>query len=79
MGIVPFFDKLSEYPKFNKVINAILCSFVGLLVIVTFRFAIDIHWSVINIIFTVIAFILLLRNVNAVWLILGGIVLAFIM
>jgi hypothetical protein len=61
------------------VINAILCSFVGLLVIVTFRFAIDIHWSVINIIFTVIAFILLLRNVNAVWLILGGIVLAFIM
>ena len=79
MGIVPFFDKLSDYPKFNKVINAILCSFVGLLVIITFRFAIDIHWNAINVVFTLIAFILLLRNVNAIWLILGGIVLAFIM
>ena len=79
MGIVPFFDKLSEYPKFNKVINAILCSFVGLLVVITYRFAIDIHWNIINIIFTLIAFVLLLRNVNAIWLILIGILLSFFM
>jgi chromate transporter len=79
MGIVPFFDKLSEYPKFNKVINAILCSFVGLLCVITYRFAIDIHWNMINIIFTLIAFVLLLRNVNAIWLILVGIVLSFFM
>lgn len=79
MGIVPFFDKLSEYPIFNKVINGILCSFVGLLVVVTYRFAIDIHWNVINAVFTVVAFILLTRNVNAIWLILMGILLSFIM
>ena len=79
MGIVPFFDKLSEYPNFNKVINAILCSFVGLLVVITYRFAIDIHWNTINIIFTLIAFVLLLRNINAIWLILVGIVLSFFM
>jgi chromate transporter len=79
MGIVPFFDKLSEYPRFNKVINGILCSFVGLLVVITFRFAIDIHWNTMNIIFMVIAFILLLKNVNVIWLILAGILLSFIM
>lgn len=79
MGIVPFFDKLSEYPKFNKVINGILCSFVGLLVVITYRFAIDIQWNIVNIIFTLTAFILLLRNVNAIWLILVGILLSFFM
>jgi len=79
MGIVPFFDKLSEYPKFNKVINGILCSFVGLLVVVTYRFAIEIHWNVTNVVFTVVAFILLTRNVHVIWLILVGILLSFIM
>jgi chromate transporter len=79
MAIVPFFDKLSEYPRFNKVINGILCSFVGLLVVITFRFALDIHWNAMNIIFTLIAFFLLLKNVNAIWLILAGILLSFIM
>jgi len=79
MGLVPFFDKLSEYPKFNKVINGILCSFVGLLVVITYRFAIDIQWNIINIIFTLVAFILLLRNANAIWLILAGILLSFFM
>jgi len=79
MAIVPFFDKLGEYPKFNKVINGILCSFVGLLVVITYRFAIDIHWNTVNIIFTVFAFILLLRNVNVIWLVLAGALLSFIM
>jgi len=79
MGIVPFFDKLSEYPRFNKIINGILCSFVGLLVVITYRFAIDIHWNTLNIIFTLIAFVLLLKNVNAIWLIMAGILLSFIM
>jgi len=79
MGVVPFFDKLSEYPKFNKVINGILCSFVGLLMVITYRFAIEIHWTVINVIFVIIALILLFKNVNAVWLILVGILLSLIM
>ena len=35
MGIIPFFDKLRSYPQFDKVINGILCSFVGLLAVVT--------------------------------------------
>lgn len=78
MGIIPFFDKLSSYPQFNRVINGILCSFVGLLAIVTCRFAIGIHWSLVEVIFTLAAFILLLRKVDVVWIVLGGILVSLI-
>ncbi len=76
MGIIPFFDRLKIHPQFNKVINGILCSFVGLLAVVTFRFAIDIHWNIIKIIISMVAFILLLRKVDVVWIVLGGIIVA---
>jgi chromate transporter len=48
MGIIPFFDKLRSYPQFNKVINGILCSFVGLLAVITYHFIIDIQWNAVN-------------------------------
>ena len=79
MGIIPFFDKLRSYPQFNKVINGILCSFVGLLAVVTYRFTIDIHWNLINILFTLVAFGLLARKVDVIWIILGGILISFIL
>ena len=78
MGIVPFFNKLKTYPQFNKVINGILCSFVGLLVVITYRFALGIHWTPANIIFTVVAFILLIRKVDVLWIILGGVTLSYL-
>ncbi len=76
MGIIPFFDKLRSYPQFNKVINGILCSFVGLLTIITYRFTIGIHWNPINILFTLVAFILLVLKVDVIWVILGGVLLS---
>jgi chromate transporter len=78
MGIIPFFDKLRSYPQFNKVINGVLCSFVGLLAVVTYRFAIDIQWNLINTLFTLLAFILLVRKVDVIWIILGGVLIALI-
>ena len=78
MGIIPFFDKLRTYPQFNKVINGILCSFVGLLVIVTYRFTIGIHWNLINILLVLAAFILLVRKVEVIWVVLGGVVVSML-
>jgi len=78
MGIIPFFDKLSSYPQFSKVINGILCSFVGLLTIVSYRFAIGIHWNLISVVFTLAAFVLLLRKVDVVWIVLGGIMMSWL-
>ena len=78
MGIIPFFDKLRSYPQFNKVINGILCSFVGLLTVVTYRFTNGIPWNLANIAFTLIAFGLLLRKVDVIWVILGGVIISLI-
>ena len=78
MGIIPFFDKLKSYPQFNKVINGILCSFVGLLTVVTFRFTNGIHWNFFNIIFALIAFGLLVRKVDVIWVILGGVLISLL-
>jgi chromate transporter len=63
MGIIPFFDKLRTYPQFNKVINGILCSFVGLLAVITYHFIIDIHWNVISVIVTFLVFAFMVRKV----------------
>ena len=76
MGIIPFFDRLKSYPQFNKVINGILCSFVGLLAVVTYRFTIGIHWNVISILIALVAFVLLMKKVDAIWIVLGGTVLS---
>jgi chromate transporter len=76
MGIIPFFDKLRTYPQFNKVINGLLCSFVGLLVIVTYRFTIGIHWNLVNILLVLTAFILLIHKVDVIWIVLGGIIIS---
>jgi len=76
MGIIPFFDKLRTYPQFNRVINGILCSFVGLLAVVSYRFTIGIHWNVLHIAIALVAFVLLLRKVDAIWIVLGGILVS---
>lgn len=39
IGSVPYFDRLRILPYFNKIICGILCSFIGLLLTVAFRFA----------------------------------------
>ncbi len=78
MGIIPFFDKLRSYPQFNKVINGILCSFVGLLAVVTYRFTNGIDWSIFHISLALIAFILLIRKVDVIWIILGEVAISLI-
>jgi chromate transporter len=78
MGVIPFFDKLSTYPQFNKAINGILCSFVGLLVIITYRFTIGIHWNVVNVLLALTAFILLVRRVNVIWIVSGGVIISIL-
>jgi chromate transporter len=78
MGITPFFDRLRTYPQFNKVINGVLCSFVGLLIIVTYNLSIDINWSITSSIMAVIVFIMLLFGIDTVWVIIGGILFSLV-
>jgi len=79
MGIIPFFDKLRMHPQFYKAINGILCSFVGLLTVITYRFTLGIHWNLTNILFTLIAFILLVKKVDVIWVVLGGVIVSMVL
>jgi len=76
MGIIPFFDKLKLHPQFYKLMNGILCSFVGLLVVITYRFSIGIQWNPFNILITLIAFILLVLKVDVIWVVVGGVLIS---
>jgi chromate transporter len=62
MGIIPFFDKLRTYPQFNKVINGILCSFVGLLAVITYHFILDVHWNGISVIVAILLLAFMVRK-----------------
>jgi chromate transporter len=78
MGIIPFYDRLRMHQNFYKVINGILCSFVGLLAIVTYRFTIGIHWSWFNLVFALASFILLVKKVDVIWIVMGSILLTIL-
>jgi chromate transporter len=45
LATAPHFDRLRTIPQFGKVISGVLCSFVGLLLTVTGRFALDVTWN----------------------------------
>jgi chromate transporter len=50
----------------------VLVSFVGLLLAVTIRFAIAIHWTPLSLLMTLAAFFALFKKVNILWVVLAG-------
>jgi len=67
--IAPLIDKLKASRYFSKIITGILCSFVGLLLMVTIHFGIDVKWNTMHIILSVVAFIALLKKVDILWVV----------
>jgi chromate transporter len=78
VGIVPYFDRLRSSPYFKKVITGIFCSFVGLLVTVTIRFALDIPWDLPRSLLTIAAFVALILKVDILWVVLMGTVISLL-
>jgi len=72
IGIVPYFDRIRNSPYFSRVLMGILCSFVGLLLTVTVRFASNIPWDLPRLVITLGAFIALLKKVDILWVVLIG-------
>jgi len=79
IAFVPFFDKLRASPYFSKVIGGILCSFVGLLLTVTIRFAGDIHWDWVRIFLAGSALGALLLKVDILWVVVVGCIISLIL
>lgn len=72
IGVTPYFDRLRKSIYFTRTIRAVLCSFVGLLVTVAFRFASDIPWNIPRVTLAIAAFLALLLKVEIIWTVLVG-------
>lgn len=78
VGIFPYFDRLRTSSSFNKVIGGVLCSFVGLLLAVTIRFALNVHWNLSHLLLASSALVALLLKVDILWVVVIGTVISVI-
>ena len=76
IGVTPYFDRLRRSIYFSRATGAILCSFVGLLLAVTFRFASNIQWDIPRGLLAGAAFVALLFKVEILWVILLGTIIS---
>ena len=72
VGIAPYFDRLRTSSSFNKAIQGVLGSFVGLLFTVTVRFGLDCHWDLAHIALASVALVTLLLKVDILWVVVFG-------
>lgn len=79
VGVVPYFDRVRNSIYFTKAIHAILCSFVGLLLTVTIRFASNVPSDITRVALAAAAFIALLFKVEIIWIVLAGTVISVFM
>jgi chromate transporter len=78
VALVPYLDRLKASRHFASVTGGILCSFVGLLLTVTIRFAGNVHWDVVHLLLAVGAFVALLRRVDILWVVVAATVVSVV-
>jgi chromate transporter len=76
VSTVPYYDRLRHSPYFNRALQGILYSFVGLLLSVTVRFALHIPWDFIRLFLGCGTLALLFLKVELVWIVLFGILIS---
>jgi chromate transporter len=74
--VAPFFDRLKNSVYFMKALDGIFASFVGLLVFVCIKFAMNVPWDVIRILLGLMALTALLRKVDILYIVLSGAVIS---
>jgi len=72
VALAPYFDRLRAKPAFRRIIAGILCSFVGFLAVVTFRFAGGMNWNLTLIVLATLSFIALLFKTDILWVVVIG-------
>ena len=76
VAIVPHFDRLRKSPYFHNAMGGSLCSFVGLLMTVTLRFAGNVQWDLPRILLASAAFVALARKIDILWVVGIGTILS---
>jgi chromate transporter len=77
-GMVPYYDLLRLSPWFHWALRGILFSFVGLLLSVTIRFALNVPWEAIRIILAGGTFAALFFNVKLIYPVIIGILVSLL-
>jgi chromate transporter len=72
VGVVPYFDRLRQSVYLSHATSAIFCSFAGLLLTVTFRFALNVPWNVSRGLLGAVAFAALFSKIEIIWVFLFG-------
>ncbi len=72
VGIAPYFDRFRASSWFARTIGGILCSFVGLLLTVTLRFALNVHWDFFHLAIAGASFAALIFKLDILWVVLAG-------
>lgn len=72
IGVAPWFDRVRSSPWFTRAIGGILCSFVGLLLTVTIRFALNVPWDWPHLALAAAALTALVFKLDILWVVLGG-------
>jgi chromate transporter len=72
IGVAPLFDRVRSSPWLTRAIGGILCSFVGLLLTVTIRFGLNVHWDWMHVALTAGAFAALVCKLDILWVVLAG-------
>lgn len=72
IGTVPYYDRFSSSIWFNRAINGVFCSFVGLLASAAVRFALSMPPDSFHVAMAIAAFIALLYRVDILWVVLAG-------
>jgi chromate transporter, chromate ion transporter (CHR) family len=79
IGAVPYYDRFSSFPWFNRAISGIFCSFVGLLASAAFHFALSMPSDVFHVVTAIASFVALLYRVEIRWVVLIGAVISVIL
>ncbi len=79
VAMVPYYDRLSASPRFNRAVNGIFCSFIGLLASTAIHFASNIPWEPIRAALAIAAFAALLFKVDILWVVLVGAIISIIL
>jgi len=76
ISVAPYYARLRMSGDFHKAIEGILCSFVGLLLSVTVRLAMNVSWDLFRMMLAVAAFVALRLKVNILWVVLIGTIIS---
>jgi len=78
IGLTPYFARLQSSNWFHRAITGVLSSFVGLLLAVTIRFALQVHWDWLHLLLAAAALAALLKKVDILWVFLAGLAVSII-